>query len=119
LGVNGYHEWLYVLVRLYDEPSKSFTSAAIIFSRILPFFLIDFLQDNPNHQDPTSSWKAPTNQLMDFNTLPSLIALAILVVVFRAILRQSTSERLHLWLTGWILGSQVRAKSLTAKESHS
>jgi len=40
---------------------------------------------------------------MDFNTLPSLIALAILVVVFRAILRQSTSERLHLWLTGWIL----------------
>jgi diguanylate cyclase (GGDEF)-like protein len=40
---------------------------------------------------------------MNFNTLPSLIALAILVVVFRAILRQSTSERLHLWLTGWIL----------------
>jgi len=40
---------------------------------------------------------------MNFNTLPSLIALAILVVVFRAILRQSTSERLHLWLTGWVL----------------
>jgi diguanylate cyclase (GGDEF)-like protein len=40
---------------------------------------------------------------MNFTTLPSLIALAILVVVFRAILRQSTSERLHLWLTGWIL----------------
>ena len=40
---------------------------------------------------------------MNFNTLPSLIALAILVVVFRAILRQGTSERLHLWLTGWIL----------------
>jgi len=40
---------------------------------------------------------------MNFATLPSLIALAILVVVFRAILRQSTSERLHLWLTGWIL----------------
>ena len=40
---------------------------------------------------------------MNFNTLPSLIALAILVVVFRAILRQSTNERLHLWLTGWIL----------------
>jgi diguanylate cyclase (GGDEF)-like protein len=40
---------------------------------------------------------------MNFTTLPSLIALAILVMVFRAILRQSTSERLHLWLTGWIL----------------
>jgi diguanylate cyclase (GGDEF)-like protein len=40
---------------------------------------------------------------MNFATLPSLIALAILVVVFRAILRQGSSERLHLWLTGWIL----------------
>ncbi len=40
---------------------------------------------------------------MNFNTLPSLVALAALVVVFRAILRQSTSERLHLWLSGWIL----------------
>src|SRR5271167_1622566 len=40
---------------------------------------------------------------MNFNTLPSLLALATLVVVFRAILRQGTSERLHLWLTGWIL----------------
>ena len=40
---------------------------------------------------------------MNFETLPSLIALAILVVVFRAILRQGTSEPLHLWLTGWIL----------------
>jgi diguanylate cyclase (GGDEF)-like protein len=40
---------------------------------------------------------------MNFNTLPSLIALAILVVVFRAILRQGSNERLHLWLTGWIL----------------
>src|SRR5271167_3573267 len=40
---------------------------------------------------------------MNFNTLRSLIPLAILVVVFRAILRQGTSERLHLWLTGWIL----------------
>lgn len=40
---------------------------------------------------------------MNFNTLPSLVALAILVVVFRAILRQSTSERLHLWLMGWVL----------------
>jgi len=40
---------------------------------------------------------------MNFNTLPSLVALAILVVVFRAILRQSTNERLHLWLLGWVL----------------
>ncbi len=40
---------------------------------------------------------------MNFNTLPSLIALAILVVVFRAILRQGSNEPLHLWLTGWIL----------------
>ncbi len=40
---------------------------------------------------------------MNFNTLPSLIALAILVAVFRAILRQGSSERLQLWLTGWIL----------------
>ena len=40
---------------------------------------------------------------MNFNTLPSLVALAILVVVFRAILRQSTNERLHLWLIGWVL----------------
>ena len=40
---------------------------------------------------------------MNFNTLPSLVALAILVVVFRAILRQSTNERLHLWLMGWVL----------------
>jgi diguanylate cyclase (GGDEF)-like protein len=40
---------------------------------------------------------------MNFTTLPSLVALAALVVVFRAILRQSTSERLHLWLLGWIL----------------
>lgn len=40
---------------------------------------------------------------MNFDTLPSLIALATLVVVFRAILRQSTNERLHLWLTGWVL----------------
>jgi diguanylate cyclase (GGDEF)-like protein len=40
---------------------------------------------------------------MNFSTLPSLLALATLVVVFRAILRQGTTERLHLWLTGWIL----------------
>ncbi len=40
---------------------------------------------------------------MNFTSLPNLIALAILVAVFRAILRQGTTERLHLWLTGWIL----------------
>lgn len=40
---------------------------------------------------------------MNFNTLPSLITLAILVVVFRTLLRKGTSEPLHLWLAGWIL----------------
>jgi diguanylate cyclase len=53
-------------------------------------------------QRQIGSQKVP-RQTMNFATLPSLIALAILVVVFRAILRQSTSERLHLWLTGWVL----------------
>jgi diguanylate cyclase (GGDEF)-like protein len=40
---------------------------------------------------------------MNFHTLPSLVALAVLVLVFRAILRQGNTERLHLWLTGWVL----------------
>lgn len=40
---------------------------------------------------------------MNFNVLPSLVALAILVAVFRAILRQGAAERLQLWLTAWIL----------------
>ncbi len=40
---------------------------------------------------------------MNFNVLPSLVGLAILVVVFRAILRQGAAERLQLWLTAWIL----------------
>ena len=40
---------------------------------------------------------------MNFNVLPNLVALAILVAVFRAILRQGTADRLHLWLAGWIL----------------
>jgi diguanylate cyclase (GGDEF)-like protein len=40
---------------------------------------------------------------MNFNTLPNLVALAILVAVFRAILRRGTTERLHLWLAGWVL----------------
>ncbi len=40
---------------------------------------------------------------MNFNGLPSLVALAILVVVFRAILLEGAPEWLQLWLTGWIL----------------
>ncbi len=40
---------------------------------------------------------------MNFSVLPSLIALAILVAVFWAILREGSSERLHLWLMGWVL----------------
>ena len=40
---------------------------------------------------------------MNFSVLPNLIALAILVAVFRAILRQGTTQRLHLWLAGWFL----------------
>jgi diguanylate cyclase (GGDEF)-like protein len=40
---------------------------------------------------------------MNVNVLPSLVALAILVVVFEAILRQGAAERLQLWLTAWLL----------------
>jgi diguanylate cyclase (GGDEF)-like protein len=40
---------------------------------------------------------------LNFNALPALIALAILVVVFAAISRQHTRERVGLWLSGWIL----------------
>ncbi len=40
---------------------------------------------------------------MNLNVLPSLVALAILVVVFEAILRQGTAERLQLWPTAWVL----------------
>ena len=39
----------------------------------------------------------------DFNALPALIALVILVTVFAAISRQHTRERVRLWLAGWIL----------------
>lgn len=50
------------------------------------------------------SFGHPTlNFVMNFNVLPSLVALAILVVVFRAILLQGAAERLQLWLTAWIL----------------
>ena len=37
----------------------------------------------------------------NYNALPALIALAILVTVFAAILRQHTKERVALWLIGW------------------
>jgi len=40
---------------------------------------------------------------MNFATLPNLVALAVLVGVFWAISRKATNERLHLWLTGWVL----------------
>lgn len=40
---------------------------------------------------------------LNFNALPALIALAILVAVFAAISRQHTRERVLLWLAGWIL----------------
>jgi len=40
---------------------------------------------------------------MNFNVLPNLVALSILVAVFWAISRKATTERLHLWLAGWIL----------------
>jgi len=40
---------------------------------------------------------------MNFVILPNLIALAVLVSVFWAISRKATSERLTLWLAGWVL----------------
>lgn len=42
---------------------------------------------------------------MNYDSLPSLIALAILVAVFRSIMRRSSDERLRLrlWLIGWVL----------------
>ena len=40
---------------------------------------------------------------VNFNALPALIALAILVAVFAAISRHHTRERVQLWLAGWIL----------------
>jgi len=39
---------------------------------------------------------------MNFEALPSLVALAVLVGVFAALLRQRPTERLNLWLAGWI-----------------
>jgi diguanylate cyclase len=40
---------------------------------------------------------------IDFNALPALVALAILVAVFAAISRHHTRERVRLWLAGWTL----------------
>ncbi len=40
---------------------------------------------------------------LNFNALPNLIALAILVAVFAAISRQHAGERVKLWLVGWAL----------------
>lgn len=40
---------------------------------------------------------------MNFSTLPNLVALAVLVGVFRAISRKATTKGLHLWLAGWAL----------------
>src|SRR5450755_3927139 len=40
---------------------------------------------------------------MNYNSLPSLVGLAILVVVFRSMSRRDASERLRLWLIAWIL----------------
>jgi hypothetical protein len=39
---------------------------------------------------------------MNFSVIPSLFSLAILVLVFAAIVRQSSTERLDLWLLGWV-----------------
>jgi diguanylate cyclase (GGDEF)-like protein len=38
---------------------------------------------------------------LNFNALPAVIALAVLVTVFAAVRRQQTRERVNLWLTGW------------------
>ncbi|HZP22555.1 MAG TPA: GGDEF domain-containing protein [Terriglobales bacterium] len=40
---------------------------------------------------------------MNFTILPNLIALAVLVVVFWAVSRKTITERLSLWLAGWVL----------------
>jgi diguanylate cyclase (GGDEF)-like protein len=40
---------------------------------------------------------------MNFAALPNLLALAVLVGVFRAISRKDASQQIQLWLLGWIL----------------
>lgn len=64
---------------------------------------------------------------LNYNALPALVALAILVGVFAAISRHHTRERVRLWLLGWILvllraavqfltprGAHVHASSLSS-----
>lgn len=40
---------------------------------------------------------------MNYNSLPGLLALAILVAVFRSIMHRNSDDRLRLWLIGWVL----------------
>jgi|SRR5579871_991982 len=40
---------------------------------------------------------------MNFTILPNLIALAVLVAVFWAVSRKAITERLSMWLAGWVL----------------
>jgi hypothetical protein len=49
---------------------------------------------------------------MNYNSLPSLVGLAILVVVFRSMSRRDTSERLRLWLIAWNLGFSARFRAV-------
>lgn len=46
--------------------------------------------------------KARCAVAMNFSVLPSLGALSILVVIFAALLRGGSTERLEFWLAGWI-----------------
>jgi diguanylate cyclase (GGDEF)-like protein len=54
---------------------------------------------------------------MNFATLPNLIALAILVVVFWAISRKAVGEQVQLWLIGWVLVLLHFAAQFTATAS--
>ena len=40
--------------------------------------------------------------MLDYNPLPDLLALTVLVFVFWSILRRRTGGQLHVWLLGWI-----------------
>src|SRR5215831_17919510 len=40
---------------------------------------------------------------MNYSVLPNLIALTVLVAVFRAISRRTAADTLFLWLSGWVL----------------
>jgi len=56
---------------------------------------------------------------MNFAAVPNLVALAVLVAVFRAISRRATSQQVQLWLLGWILVLVHFAASLPAPASAS